>query len=747
MNFLIAGGDCAALYAGLLLKKRLPGCNVTIAGTHDGTPFGPQALVNPVLGEMFLADSAVAQAAARLVRRSDEFSVYREAGGGRSERETIPGLHYSFADTEGLRGVLEALAVDAGCAMRCSVGAELVDSAHFVLVSRWSELEDLGCDPAGFEIDSQNSGRFCAFFTVDRPSATQTFAFSETANGPVAAMVAPAGANRSFLVVEAANGTIAAAGLTGTVASKIEQFAAEVFRPALEDATPVLQGNSFRQTPVHRTGRRQTGKTIVFGAAAAAMHPMLGLQLRFDLEEAQSLAAALVRYVDGDGSAALEGWAEERQAKAASLARAAAAGAEWIAHAHRAFHLPMEQFAFACATRSLRMGYKRIREASRDFANRLDATVAAVPVAGVNAPPPPMFAPYELRGMQTINRMVFSPMCMYSAVDGTVNDFHLAHLGARAVGGFGLVIAEMTNVTAQGRMTPGCAGMYAPEHVPAWKRIVDFTHEHTQAKIGIQLAHAGRKGSIGRSWDKYVPVKDDDVWEVIAPSAIPFTPDRPLPREMTKADIVATVEAFAKAARMAEEAGFDMIELHFAHGYLLSEFISPLANRRGDAYGGSLANRMRFPLEVFEAVRAVYPANKPIAARISANDFRPDGVTPEESIEISRMLKEAGVDIVAVSTAGVTADRRPAAMSRLYQLALSEAIRHEAQVPTMAIGGIVSHTDCNMIVASGRADLCVMARGAMNEPYFPHHAANEQGYRFPWPMPYTRADETVIRQS
>ncbi len=277
--------------------------------------------------------------------------------------------------------------------------------------------------------------------------------------------------------------------------------------------------------------------------------------------------------------------------------------------------------------------------------------------------------------------------------------------------------------------------------------MTDFTHTHTQAKIGIQLAHAGRKGSIGRSWEKYDLMGEEDKWDVIAPSPIPFTPDRPLPKEMTQQDIVETIDAFARAARMSVEAGFDMIELHMAHGYLMSEFISPLANRRGDAYGGSLQNRMRFPLEVFEAVRTQIPEGMPIAARISATDYDPDGVTLRESLDIARMLYDAGCDIIAVSTGGVTAARRPTQAQRLYQLALCEAVRLEAKVPAMTVGGLVSHTDCNMIIGSGRADLCVMARGAMNDPYFPHHAAHEQGYKFSWPQPYDRADETVIKAS
>jgi anthraniloyl-CoA monooxygenase len=359
-------------------------------------------------------------------------------------------------------------------------------------------------------------------------------------------------------------------------------------------------------------------------------------------------------------------------------------------------------------------------------------------------PPPPMFAPLALRGLTLANRILVSPMCMYSAVEGTVNDFHLVHLGSRAQGGAGLVFTEMTDISPEGRISLNCAGMYAPEHVPAWKRVVDFVHRHSEAKIGVQLAHAGRKAALTPAFDGHKPLTGQQ-WDVLAPSAIPFAAGRQVPREMGQADLDRIREAFAAGARMADRAGFDMIELHMAHGYLLSSFISPLSNRRSDRYGGTLANRMRFPLEVLEAVRAAWPDAKPISVRISAFDWAPGGTTIEEAIEIARLLRQAGNDVLDVSTGGVTSHRRPM-VGRLYQSGFSDRIRNALGIATMTVGGVASWSDANSLIAAGRADLCLMARGALIDPYFVRHAAHAQGYDIAWPAQYIRAAELEMHE-
>jgi anthraniloyl-CoA monooxygenase len=326
-------------------------------------------------------------------------------------------------------------------------------------------------------------------------------------------------------------------------------------------------------------------------------------------------------------------------------------------------------------------------------------------------------------------------MCQYSADDGTPDEWHLVHLGSRAVGGAGLVMTEMTDVSREGRISPGCAGMYTREHVTAWKRIVDFVHGHSPAKIGLQLAHAGRKGSTRRLWEGIDEPLDSGNWALVSASPIPYFPHSQVPKAMERAEMDTVRVDFVRATRMAEEAGFDLLELHFAHGYLLASFLSPLTNRRADEYGGSLANRARFPLEIFDAVRAAWPEAKPMSVRISATDWAEGGTTPDDAVEVARLLKAHGCDIVDVS-AGQTVPEQKPVYGRLFQTPFADRIRHEAGIPTMTVGNIASYADVNSIIAAGRADLCVLARAHLYDPYWTRHAAYEQGYDLPWPDQY-----------
>jgi len=356
---------------------------------------------------------------------------------------------------------------------------------------------------------------------------------------------------------------------------------------------------------------------------------------------------------------------------------------------------------------------------------------------------PLMFTPFTLRGMTVPNRIALSPMCMYSAVDGTVGDFQLVHLGSRAMGGAGLVMTEMTNVAPEGRISPSCAGMYKPEHAPAWKRVVDFVHDNSDSKIAVQLAHAGRKGATPPPWERGGKGLGAAGWPLVAPSAIPFGPDSPVPKAMDTADLDKTREDFARATRWAEEAGFDMIELHMGHGYLLSSFLSPLSNKRTDSYGGSLENRLRFPLEVLKAVRAAWPDSKPISVRISAIDWEEGGNTIEDGVAISRALKAAGADIIDASSGNVTNFRRPAP-SGLFQAPFAARIRKDVDVPTMAVGNIRSAEDVAKILDQGMADLCAVGRWYLFDAYFGRHAEAKFGYTgHPWAKQYRRAGEVL----
>jgi anthraniloyl-CoA monooxygenase len=408
------------------------------------------------------------------------------------------------------------------------------------------------------------------------------------------------------------------------------------------------------------------------------------------------------------------------------------------------------QFAFSILTRSLRITHEDLKVRDPAFTTRVDRWFAerAIEQSGVEVPldppPPPALTPFRLGDLVLDNRIVVSAMCQYMAEDGLPNDWHLVHLGSRAIGGAGLVFTEMTDVSREGRISPGCAGMYAPEHVTAWKRIVDFIHAHSRAKIGLQLAHAGRKASTKLAWEGSDEPLEDGGWEIMSASPIPYFPHSPVPREMDRGDMDRVRTEFVRATRMGLAAGFDLLEIHFAHGYLLASFISPLTNVRTDEYGGDLQARMQFPLEVLGAVREEWPAGKPLSVRISAVDWAPGGMTADDAVEVGRMVRTAGADIVDVSAGQTVAHQKPS-YGRQFQTPFADRVRHEAGVYTMAVGNISSYMDVNTILAAGRADLCCMARAHLWDPYWTRHAAWVQEHPMKWPDPYSTLDRYTPR--
>jgi len=473
---------------------------------------------------------------------------------------------------------------------------------------------------------------------------------------------------------------------------------------------------------------------VLMGDAVHTAHYSIGSGTKLAMEDSICLARALGE--NDTMAAALADYEEERKWYTDKLQRSARESLRWFETIKVRKDLSAAQLAYSMMTRNKRLGHDKLWERDEAYIEGVNEWFAEQAGVSDRPAPPPMFTPLRLREMELKNRVVVSPMCMYSADEGVVNDWHLVHLGSRAIGGAGLVIAEMTDVSRDGRITPGCAGIYAPEHVVAWRRIVDFVHTHSQAKIGLQLGHAGRKGATRLMWDGIdQPLADDD-WPIMAASAVAYLPNSRVPREMTRADMDEVVVDYVRAARLADEAGFDMLEVHFAHGYLLASFLSPLTNRRTDEYGGGIENRMRFPIEVFEAVRAAWPEAKPISVRVSAIDWHPQGQTLEETIEVVRALQKRGVDIIDVSTGHTATDEDPD-YDRCYQVPFSEGIRLRTGVPTMTVGGISRHGEVNAILASGEADLVVMARPHLYDPYLTQHAAAEQEYFGTyWPPQY-----------
>jgi anthraniloyl-CoA monooxygenase len=738
MRITCIGIDPAGLYLGIRLKRTNPSHVVRfIEEAKPAAPFMPTPLVcNPLKPRWQLKDART-----RAVLNQDLVRFDRVVVKARDQQFQTQGMAFASIDPSVLLESLEGLARGLGCEFDrrpAPLDPGQFQDSDLVVVADSRTRDECGKFQAGL---SRSKTKFVVF-ALSKVCDSLTYTFRATPAGVFHAFSYPRGPNGSCLIVEAPAEVIRASGVGEAPAQQIFAFCHGLFPDELDGTAPGAGEAAWREFVTVRNRGWHDSNLVVLGAAAYTAHFSVGSDLRSWLEDAETLAECLCAGSSlPDALGAFEG---ARRPKAESLQRAAQASLTWFENVHRYIDKPLAQFVFSLVTNTMRINYPRIAKAAPELLRAVDDLVAGQTPGSNRISPPPMLTPYALRELVLPNRIAVSPMCMYSATDGTVNDFHLVHLGSRAVGGAGLVLTEMTDVLPEGRISLHCAGMYSPEHVPAWERVVKFVHTHSSSKIGIQLGHAGRKGSLSRSWEGHRPLEDAK-WEIIAPSPLPFAAGRQVPREMTRIDMDKVRDAFVRATQMSHAAGFDMLELHFAHGYLLSSFISPLSNHRRDEYGGSLANRMRFPLEIFAAVRAAWPAGKPIGTRISAVDWVDGGTTIEDAFEIARMLQGAGNDILAVSTGGVTSAQRPVD-GRLYQAIFSDQIRNELDIPTMAVGGIVSHGDANTVIAAGRADICALARGYLVDPYFVRHAAHAQRYdALNWPGPYRRAKEIRMR--
>lgn len=554
----------------------------------------------------------------------------------------------------------------------------------------------------------------------------------------------------STFILECTNQTWARAGLTDAGEDETVAYAERLFAEELAGHKLIKNRSMWRNFPRIKCAHWSHKNIVLMGDAVHTAHFSIGSGTKLAMEDAIALADALK--TGKKVPDALADYEAARRPATDAIQRSAQVSMEWFEEAERYFdRFEPIQFGFSMLTRSLRISHANLKLRDPKYVAAIDRWYAgqAANQSGVNVtvepPPPPMFTPFRLRDMVVPNRVVVSPMCQYSAEDGLANDWHLVHLGSRAVGGAGLVYAEMTDVSPEGRISPGCTGLYKQEHATAWKQIVAFAHEHSDAKMAIQLGHAGRKAATCLPWDggydKRLPKGE---WPIVAASALPYLADSQVPRAMTRDDMDKAKADYVRATRLAIEAGFDMIEVHMAHGYLLASFISPLTNKRTDGYGGSLEGRMRYPLEILDAVRAAWPERKPLSVRISANDWVDGGTTPSDAVEIAKMLKAHGADIIDVSAGQTVPDDAPQ-YGRLFQTPFADRVRQEAGIATMTVGNISSWADVNSILAAGRADLCLLARGHLFDPYWTRHAAYEQGYKLRWPNPYRSAGSFTPR--
>ncbi|MEU6551047.1 bifunctional salicylyl-CoA 5-hydroxylase/oxidoreductase [Streptomyces sp. NPDC046915] len=750
MKVAVIGGGPGGLYAAALLKRLDPTREITLwerNAPDDTFGFGV-VLSDETLGGIEHADPVVYEALQRDFVRWDDIDIIH-----RGTRQTSSG--HGFAAL-GRKRLLEILH------QRCGdLGVELRFRSEAPYPAWLSEAYDLVIAADGVHSTTREAYAHvfrphvathrCRYIWLAADFAFDAFRFeiAETEHGvmqlhgyPYAhpspdhhPSTRPSGPQNQFgastVIVEMREEVWRAAGFEEMDEKQSVERCAKLFADAL-GGRPLRSNNSawttFR-TVVNE--RWSCGNVVLLGDAAHTAHFSIGSGTKLAVEDALALAACLTE--QPTTAEALTAYEAERRPVVASTQRAARASLEWFENLPLYLGQPPRQFAFNLLTRSRRVTHDNLRLRDARFTGAVEHEFGCPPGT------PPMFTPFRLRGLTLRNRVVVSPMDMYSAKDGVPGDFHLVHLGSRALGGAGLVMTEMVCVSEEGRITPGCTGLYTGRQAEAWRRITDFVHAQAPGTaIGLQLGHSGRKGSTRLMWEGIDEPLTEGNWPVVAASPLPYKAGSQTPRQLSRAQLTDIREQFAAAAWRAVRAGFDLLELHCAHGYLLSGFLSPLTNRRTDAYGGSLERRLRFPLEVFDAVRGVWPGEKPMTVRISATDWAEGGNTAEDAVEIARAFAAHGADAIDVSTGQVVADERPE-YGRSYQTPFADRIRNSAGVPVIAVGAISSWDDVNSLILAGRTDLCALARPHLYDPHWTLHAAAEQGYEGPgvvWPDPY-----------
>ncbi|WP_051494337.1 bifunctional salicylyl-CoA 5-hydroxylase/oxidoreductase [Streptomyces exfoliatus] len=743
----VIGGGPGGLYAAALLKRLDPAREVTVwerNAPSDTFGFGV-VLSDETLGGIRDADPVVYEALRRELVRWDDIDVVH-----RGHRTTSTGHGFAALGRRRLLEILHARCAELGVRLRFRTeappAAALAASHDLVVAADGVHSRTREAHAGHFRPTITTHRCRYIWLAADFPFEAFRFETAETEQGVMQLHAYPFSADSSTVIVEMREEVWRAAGFHELDEAESTARCAKIFAEALGGRELRSHRSAWTAFRTVVNERWSYGNTVLIGDAAHTAHFSIGSGTKLAVEDALALAthltehAALVEHGGAMGAEhdtlteALAAYEAERRPVVASTQRAAAASLRWFEELAGHVDRPSRRFAFDLLTRSRRVTHANLRLRDPAFTTAVEDDFGCPPGT------PPMFTPFRLRGLTLRNRVVVSPMDMYVAEDGVPGDFHLVHLGARALGGAGLVMTEMVCVSPEGRITPGCAGLWTDEQADAWARITAFVH--TQAPgtaIGVQLGHSGRKGSTRRMWEGIDQPLPEDNWPLVAASPLPYRAGvNQTPRSLDRAGLAAVREEFTAAARRAARCDFDLLELHCAHGYLLSGFLSPLTNHRTDAYGGTLDGRLRFPLEVFDAVREVWPEDRPMTVRVSATDWTEGGTSAEDALAVARAFATHGADAIDVSTGQVVPDERPE-YGRSYQTPYADRIRNAIGVPVVAVGAISSWDDVNSLLLAGRADLCALARPHLYDPHWTLHAAAEQGYEgpaAPWPAPY-----------